>query len=495
MLKPEDKKFIDDFLSRLNRDESLWLSGYIRGRIDEDAAENIIASSNMIPADKVSVNVYYATETGNSKALSLDVMRSLKAAGFKTKATALNRLKPQDFKRDQYALFLISTHGEGDPPEGATKFFKLIEAESEALLEGLNYGIVGLGDSSYEIFCGAAVNLDVHLKRLGASSFHEISLLDVDYLSDASDWIKNVVSYLISINKKTLVTNRYESDKNVSQVKSGVGYTRLKPITGRIKDIVNLSDHGSAKEIYHIEISYDAPITYTPGDSAGIVIPGASGVNQTPRLYSIASSPSFHEGEIHLTVKLATYEKEDGSSGYGLASGYLAAKKEGDEIDFYISQNLLFNLPDDHQDAIMIGPGTGVAPFRSFIYERSERGAVGRNWLFFGDQHAHCDFLYQAEWQEHLAMETLSRLDLAFSRDQDKKIYVQDRLLEHGDELIEWIDNGAVIYVCGSKDPMSKDVEKTIIKIISDKRGISMDSAEDFLALLEEKGRYLKDVY
>jgi sulfite reductase (NADPH) flavoprotein alpha-component len=143
----------------------------------------------------------------------------------------------------------------------------------------------------------------------------------------------------------------------------------------------------------------------------------------------------------------------------------------------------------------MIGPGTGVAPFRSFIYERSERDASGRNWLFFGDQHAHCDFLYQTEWQEHLAMETLSRLDLAFSRDQDKKTYVQDRLLEHGNELMEWVDNGAVIYICGSKDPMSKDVEKTIIKIISDKRCISMNLAEEFLAELEEQGRYLKDVY
>ena len=143
----------------------------------------------------------------------------------------------------------------------------------------------------------------------------------------------------------------------------------------------------------------------------------------------------------------------------------------------------------------MIGPGTGVAPFRSFVYERSERSASGRNWLFFGDQHAHCDFLYQAEWQEHLATDTLHKIDLAFSRDYDHKVYVQHKMKERAKELIDWIEGGARIYVCGAKDPMSHDVEKTLIEIISEQKSLSPDAAADYLADMAEADRYLKDVY
>jgi len=445
---------------------------------------------------RANVHVYFATETGNSKALSLTVMKALKLAGFKTKATAVNRLKPEDLKKDDFAIFLISTHGEGDPPESAMKFFKQIKDAPDQLLAGLSYGVLGLGDSSYEIYCGAAADFDKELKRLGAERFVSPALLDVDYSADATAWIDKAVAELDALNKHSDVTDVIASSDITPAVKIGRGYTRLDPVTGTVKDIVNLNDRGSLKETYHIEIAYDdAEVSYTPGDAAGIILSDPKGAKETPRLYSIASSPSFHSGEIHLTVALATYAKEDGSKGFGLASGYLSNKKEGDTITFYIGQNLVFNLPNDSQDVIMIGPGTGIAPFRSFIYERADRGASGRNWLFFGDHHAHCDFLYQSEWQEHLAMGNLDRLDLAFSRDQENKIYVQDRMIEQAKELMVWIETGAIVYLCGCKDPMSHDVEKTLIQIIAEQKAIALEDAEDYLAELEEKGRYLKDVY
>ncbi len=279
-------------------------------------------------------------------------------------------------------------------------------------------------------------------------------------------------------------------------LRTGKGYTRLEPVKGTIKYIVNLNDIDSNKETYHVEIEYEDDITYGCGDAAGIMAPDdKNDGDKTPRLYSIASSPEFHEGEVHLTVALSTYKKDDGETGYGIYSKYISELKEGDEVEFYIHQNQIFNLPADDTDIIMIGPGTGIAPFRSFVYERSERAASGRNWLFFGEQHMHCDFLYQAEWQEHLATEALHKIDLAFSRDQDHKIYVQDRLRENADELMTWIDGGAVLYVCGAKDPMSKDVDKALTDIIAKSKSLSDEAAADFLADLEENNRYLKDVY
>ncbi len=495
MLNEDQKKILGSLLASLNRDQTLWLSGYLQATAGVDAL--VGAAGGSAAVNKPKVNVYYATETGNSKALSLNVMKALKGAGFKTKATVVNRLKPEDLKNDEFAIFLVSTHGEGTPPETAEKFFGLMEGAPDGLLENLSYAALGLGDSSYEIFCGAIITLDKELSRLGAKPFQGIKLLDVDYASHTDQWIEETVGELNKLAGDTGTPGPSIMTLDATpQVRTGKGYTRLEPIKGKVTEIVNLNDIGSKKETYHIEIAYDDVVVYTPGDAVGIILPAdVAGEDVTPRLYSIASSPSLHEDEVHLTVSLTSYEKEDGSIGHGLASGYLSQIKEGDEIEFYISQNQLFNLPHDDQDAIMIGPGTGVAPFRSFIYERSERGASGRNWLIFGDQHAHCDFLYQAEWQEHLAVETLNRLDLAFSRDQDEKVYVQNRLQENADELMRWLDSGATIYVCGAKEPMSHDVEKTLINIIAQKKSLSAEAAEDYLADLEEQSRYLKDVY
>jgi sulfite reductase (NADPH) flavoprotein alpha-component len=214
----------------------------------------------------------------------------------------------------------------------------------------------------------------------------------------------------------------------------------------------------------------------------------------TPRLYSISSSPNAHPGEIHLTVARDSYTINEEKK-YGHCSDLLCQIAEGSEIEFYIHKNSQFKLPADDKDVIMIGPGTGIAPFRSFLAERDATGSSGRNWLFFGDQHFATDFLYQTEIQNWAETGVLSKVNVAFSRDQKEKIYVQHRMLAKAVELYEWLENGASLYVCGAKDPMSNDVEAMLARIVHEAGGHTPDAAEAYIDRLIEEGRYLKDVY
>lgn len=217
--------------------------------------------------------------------------------------------------------------------------------------------------------------------------------------------------------------------------------------------------------------------------------------NNTPRLYSIASSPNAHEGEVHITVARNYFEKNNRKRP-GLCSDYLSSLGAYQSVDFYVQPNLIFGLPENPDtDIIMVGPGTGIAPFRSFLAERDATNATGRNWLFFGDQHQHTDFLYQAEWQNYLETGLLTKLTVAFSRDTDHKVYVQHRLEENGKEVFAWLEKGAYFYICGTRDPMSKDVEETLLQIISHEGNMNRQQAEDYLHKLRESERYLKDVY
>lgn len=214
----------------------------------------------------------------------------------------------------------------------------------------------------------------------------------------------------------------------------------------------------------------------------------------TPRLYSIASSPLAHQDEVHLTVAKNTFLLDEQKRN-GLCSSYLSQLKEGDDFDFYIHKNQLFKMAPQDKDIIMIGPGTGIAPFRSFVAQRDAEGAEGRSWLFFGDQHFTTDFLYQAEWQNWLQVGALTRMNVAFSRDQDQKLYVQHKLLQHAGELFEWIEGGAYVYICGTKDPMSVDVENTLLQIITEYKQLDESQAMNYLFDMKENGRLLKDVY
>jgi len=214
----------------------------------------------------------------------------------------------------------------------------------------------------------------------------------------------------------------------------------------------------------------------------------------TPRQYSIASSPLMNENEVHLTVARDTFVI-DGKDKVGLCSGYLGRLGEGDTIQFTIKQNPHFYLPPPEKDCIMIGPGTGIAPFRAFVYERGVTQGGGRNWLFFGDRKFTENFLYQTEWQEHYAMGVLNRISLAWSRDGKKKYYVQDEIRKHADEFLTWLDGGAYLYLCGAKEPMSVDVENTIRDILVTHKKFTKKKAAQYLEKLEQEKRFRKDVY
>jgi sulfite reductase (NADPH) flavoprotein alpha-component len=213
-----------------------------------------------------------------------------------------------------------------------------------------------------------------------------------------------------------------------------------------------------------------------------------------PRLYSIASSPEAHSGEIHLTVARDTFAV-NGEWKHGLCSDSLAQLFPGQNIEFYVHHNTQFRLPAPEKDIILIGPGTGIAPFRSFLAERDSTGAPGKNWLFFGDQHFTTDFLYQTEIQSWSQTGVLTRVNTAFSRDQAQKIYVQHRMQQQAAGLFQWLESGAHLYLCGSKDPMSVDVENTLLEIIRQQGAKTMAQAETYLDELKETGRYAKDVY
>lgn len=215
----------------------------------------------------------------------------------------------------------------------------------------------------------------------------------------------------------------------------------------------------------------------------------------TPRLYSIASSQSEVETEVHLTVALVEDERH-GAARFGGASHFLASAQEGTQVKVYVEPNKHFRLPENPETpVIMIGPGTGVAPFRAFMQERVAQGIQGDSWLFFGNPHFEQDFLYQTEWQQYLKNGDLSRIDVAFSRDQAHKIYVQHRIKEQGQALWQWLQNGAHIYICGDAERMAKDVHQALIEVAVEVGGLNSEAAEVYFETLRSDKRYQKDVY
>jgi sulfite reductase (NADPH) flavoprotein alpha-component len=218
-----------------------------------------------------------------------------------------------------------------------------------------------------------------------------------------------------------------------------------------------------------------------------------------PRLYSIASSLQAHLGEVHLCVAVVRYDTH-GRAKKGLASGFLADHTElfVKSIPIYVQESRSFRLPrDPSTDIIMCGPGAGIAPFRAFLEQRIVDGATGRNWLFFGEQHQATDFLYGDEWLAYRKQGKLHRLDLAFSRDQSYKVYVQNRMMEQSKELWAWLQNGAYFYVCGDAKHMAKDVHQALINITQKEGGLSAEAAADYVnvRLMKTEKRYLRDVY
>jgi sulfite reductase (NADPH) flavoprotein alpha-component len=564
MLDASKMKLVEALVAGSQTEELIWLNGYIAGLLEGKRGQQAEISPAKSAVNKITIA--FGTETGNSKKLASSFAAKAKKAGISAKIADLNQYRLNDLQKEEYFITIVSTHGDGEPPAAAKKFFDHIHANGFKL-EKMNFGVLALGDTSYPLFCKAGEQIDLQLSKMGAQRLLPLQKCDTDFEADAEAWFDQLLKQLAN-------SSSTPAPAALPVVKKSTG---KKIYTGTVLASINLNDTGSNKETYHIEIEAEG-VDYLPGDALGIIpenpqnkvesiiklldidanrkysfrndeysvfdllkkkleivyLPErvvkayASLVNQdipatrislldllkiyplknpgqfeqlvtilepiAPRLYSISSSPEAHSGEVHITVARDKFSINDEQK-FGLCSNYLSQFEVGQEVQFYIHKNSQFRLPSDERDVIMIGPGTGIAPFRSFIAHRDATGAQGKNWLFFGDQQFVTDFLYQTEIQNWVETGSLSKIDLAFSRDQEEKVYVQHKLKKNGKEVYDWLSSGASVYVCGTKEPMSIDVEKTLAEIIQTHGNKEELEALDFLNELKAEGRYLKDVY
>ncbi|TQI78895.1 sulfite reductase (NADPH) alpha subunit [Serratia fonticola] len=305
-------------------------------------------------------------------------------------------------------------------------------------------------------------------------------------------WLKG--DELVEVEGKALplreaLRSHFELTQNTTLiVEKYAALSRDEKLIGLLADKTKLQHYAHNTPI--VDMARQAPADLTAEQLVSLLRP------LTPRLYSIASSQAESENEVHITVGVVRYEIE-GRARTGGASGFLADRleEEGD-LRVFIEHNENFRLPaNPHTPVIMIGPGTGIAPFRAFMQQREAEGAEGKNWLFFGNPHFTEDFLYQVEWQRYVKDGLLTRIDLAWSRDQAHKVYVQDKLREQGAEVWRWIQEGAHIYVCGDANRMAKDVENTLIALVAEHGGMDTEQADEFLSELRLERRYQRDVY
>ena len=305
-------------------------------------------------------------------------------------------------------------------------------------------------------------------------------------------WLKGDES--VTVGEQTLalseaLTSHYELTVNTANIVEQYAQLSGHPqLVEWIGDKAKLQAYAEITPI--VDMVRFAPTELSPEQLLGLLRP------LTPRLYSIASSQAEAENEVHITVGVVRYEIE-GRARSGGASGFLADELEEEgEVRVFIEHNDNFRLPaNPDAPVIMIGPGTGIAPFRAFMQQRDNDGASGKNWLFFGNPHFTEDFLYQVEWQRYVKDGLLTHIDLAWSRDQQHKIYVQDKLREKGAELWRWIQEGAHIYVCGDASRMARDVEQALLEVVSVHGGMDIEAADEFLSELRVERRYQRDVY
>ena len=290
---------------------------------------------------------------------------------------------------------------------------------------------------------------------------------------------------------KTLLTEKFEI---LTPTKRLIEYIAKNTNDKKLKSII---DHNNNKELENYKWGMDVLDFMNINPNFKIDITDFLGLLKSlqHRTYSISSSLNKVKNEVHLTVSSVRWKK-DSRNYNGVCSTFLADDcTPGDNIKVFFTPNKSFRLPDENKDIIMIGPGTGIAPFRAFLQEREYRNSSGKNWLFFGDQTKNDDFIYKNELQDFISSGVLNKLDLAFSRDQKNKIYVQNVMYENKNEFYNWLESGAYLYICGDANRMAKDVEDMIIKIIMECSNISFDAAFEYLNNLKREKRYLRDVY
>jgi len=672
--------------------------------------------------------VLFGSQSGNSQKLAKKLAAKLEERGYKVALSAMNAFKPNELKNVRNLFIVISTHGEGDPPDNARSFYDFLHGKRAPRLDGVRFSVLALGDSSYELFCKTGKDFDQRLEELGGVRLAPRVDCDVDFEQPAAAWMESALKALDeatageasagmaqearqqtdgvaapagsprAVNGAAASVSIPHPAGSVPQafpgfahvpypalagttpalgfvpvfpvwgpapgyavipgwgaypgwaaypaafpgavpgVVPGAGlangaasaepaavaspfaasatgiaapaapaaapapsaepaYSRSNPFHAEVIENLNLNGRGSDRETRHVELSLaGSGLQYEPGDCLAVIpenrpelvdelireagwraeepVPvddsgaeaplreallkqfeitvltrpllekvaetfGAGGVRELlapgkeqelrdylrgrdlldlirdhglkgvparelvkllrripARKYSIASSLKAYPDEAHLTVRVVRYHAH-GRDRYGVCTTYLAERAQpGDTVPVYVHHNPNFKLPaDPDAPIVMIGPGTGVAPFRAFLQEREATGASGKTWLFYGDRHFRTDFLYQTEWQRWLKDGVLTRMDVAFSRDTERKVYVQHRMLEQSRELFRWLDDGAYVYVCGDEKNMAPDVHAALLAVLQKEGGLSEEAARERLDEWQRQNRYQRDVY
>lgn len=527
-------------------EQRFWLNGFLAGVLSRGGA----ASVNAAPAEaKRPLLIAFGSQSGNAESLAKRLAREATGRGFAARAAGLDSLQPADLIKDKNVLLITSTWGEGDMPDNAISFWDAINQNgSSPKLDGVQYSVLALGDKNYgDTFCLAGKKLDSRLAELGATRIVDRVDCDVDFDDLAKKWSTNAFTLLSGSDSAPAAPAAEEETET--------GYTKKNPFPSPLLANIALNAASSSKDTRHIAFSLKGSgLTYEVGDALGVFVQNCpevvdgiitahafdpeatitleSGATCTlregllkhfevrhlvgktpetgialpafieglrklqPRLYSIASSINAHPDEVHLCVGAVRYST-DGVQHKGVASTFLADRLAlGETTGIYFHAANHFRLPTDlSKPVIMVGPGTGIAPFRAFLEEREVTKAPGKNWLFFGDQKRTTDFLYHDQIIGWVQSGHLTRLDTAFSRDQEEKIYVQTRMMQAASELWQWLEEGAYFYVCGDAKRMAKDVDQALHEIIQTAGGKTAEEAAAYVAEMKKAKRYARDVY
>lgn len=567
-----------------------WLNGFFAGARSRLARRDEEGAASTTP-----ITILYGTQTGNSEGLALRAGDLARERGMKPSVLGMDDINPEDFSGVERMLIVISTYGEGEMPDNAQTLWEAMSAEGAPKLEGLNYSVLSLGDTNYDLFCQAGKDWDRRLQELGAARAYDRVDCDLDFEAPFETWVDGALNAL-GAGAASAVSSGVDASTGKEE-DTAVKWSKKNPFPAKLLKNELITSPESSKETRHYEISLaGSGMDYSVGDALGVqpindpdlvnqllqslgasgdeLVPGTQGEEPVPlrealathyevktptrklivavaersedaellglireeakdalkdfmwgrdvidllvdypkakleaetfvgllsrlnpRLYSIASSIAKHPDEVHLTVASVRYDSR-GRERKGVCSTYMADLVPiGETMPVFLAPNKHFGVPeDDGLPMIMVGPGTGIAPFRAFLEEREVRDAKGKNWLFFGDRTRKDEFLYEEQLEGYVKSGLLNRLDLAFSRDQAEKVYVQDRMRENGAELYAWMEEGGYFFVCGDASRMAKDVDQALHDVIAEHGKMSAEDAAEYVKRLKKEKRYVRDVY
>jgi len=598
-LSAEQLELFTRLTGSLNKEQLAWVSGYLSGLSAQNPSINSLETDEkaVTPNEQNALTILYGSRTGNGEGLAKKAQKLATDLGIQVTLKSMANYKVRELQSEKNLLVIVSTHGEGVPPFAARELHDFIYSKRAPKLDGVNFAVLALGDSSYFHFCKTGKDFDEQLEKLGAKRLVSRVACDVDFEDTAENWLKSTLPAFASGETQTVKTAPQFRLAGVSQQAKKEteigGYSKKNPFSAPVFEKILLHGKGSKRQTLHIELSTEnAPgLEYEPGDAAGVLpvnsveligeVLAETGLNAgeivtvngskkkleealyrdvelskitvdvvarylaiapdeklqklsedsekfkeyldgrdivdllhdfpydidaenlikilrplQPRYYSISSSPKAFPGELHLTVGVVNYENA-GREKRGTCSTFLSeVGVEDEKVPVFIESNPGFRLPeDDETPIIMVGAGTGIAPYRAFVQHRELADKPGKSWLFFGNRNFETEFLYQTEWHDFLKTGALTNMDVAFSRDGDKKVYVQDRLLEKAPEVYKWLEEGAHFYICGDMKNMARHVQDTLVKIVEKEGIMSKEHAQEYVNNLEKDRRLQLDVY